>query len=128
MDENFFMPQLNRSRRIWLYLPPAYETSGLSYPVMYMHDGQNLFDVLTAYSGEWEVDEALNTLASQGHKVPIVVGIDNGGTNRIGEYTPWSNPDYGGGDGDLYIRFIVETLKPYIDQHYRTLSDRSNTA
>ncbi len=128
MDENFFMPQLNRSRRIWLYLPPAYETSGLSYPVMYMHDGQNLFDVLTAYSGEWEVDETLNTLASQGHKVPIVVGIDNGGTNRIGEYTPWSNPDYGGGDGDLYIRFIVETLKPYIDQHYRTLSDRSNTA
>ncbi|MHC1776454.1 MAG: alpha/beta hydrolase-fold protein [Lentimicrobium sp.] len=128
MDENFFIPQLGRSRRIWLYLPPAYETSGISYPVMYMHDGQNLFDVFTAYSGEWEVDEALNDLASQGHSVPIVVGIDHGGTNRIGEYTPWSNPDYGGGEGDLYIRFIVETLKPYIDQHYRTLPDRSNTA
>jgi predicted alpha/beta superfamily hydrolase len=128
MDENFFMPQLNRSRRIWLYLPTEYESSGLSYPVIYMHDGQNLFDVLTAYSGEWEVDETLNTLASQGHKVPIVVGIDNGGTDRIGEYTPWTNPDYGGGDGELYIRFIVETLKPYIDQHYRTLSDRNNTA
>jgi predicted alpha/beta superfamily hydrolase len=128
MDENFFMPQLNRSRRIWVYLPPDYETSGLSYPVMYMHDGQNLFDVLTSFSGEWEVDEALNTLASQGHKVPIVVGIDNGGVDRIAEYTPWPNTQYGGGDGDLYIRFIVETLKPQIDQQYRTLSDRNNTA
>lgn len=128
MDENFFMPQLSRSRRIWVYLPPDYESSGLSYPVLYMHDGQNLFDVLTSYSGEWEVDESLNALASQGHKVPIVVGIDNGGIDRIGEYTPWPNPEYGGGDGELYIRFIVETLKPYIDLYYRTLSDRSNTA
>ena len=127
MDDNFFMPQLNRNRSIRLYLPPGYETSGMSYPVLYMHDGQNLFDVLTSYSGEWEVDEALNTLASQGHKVPIVVGIDNGGSYRIGEYTPWSNAEYGGGDGDLYMRFIVETLKPYIDQHYRTLPDRNNT-
>lgn len=128
MDENFFIPQLNRTRRIWIYLPPDYETSGLNYPVMYMHDGQNLFDVLTSYSGEWQVDESLNTLALQGHKVPIVIGIDNGGADRIGEYTPWSNSEYGGGDGELYMQFIVETLKPYIDQHYRTLSDRNNTA
>lgn len=127
MAESFFMPQLNRNRTIRIYLPPDYETSALSYPVLYMHDGQNLFDVLTSFSGEWEVDEALNTLASCGHRVPIVVGIDNGGTYRIGEYTPWSNAEYGGGEGDLYMRFIVETLKPYIDQHYRTLPDRSNT-
>ena len=60
--------------------------------------------------------------------MPLVVGIDNGGGNRLSEYTPWSNPDYGGGDGEKYIQFIVETLKPYIDQHYRTLPDRSNTA
>ncbi|MFH1121315.1 MAG: alpha/beta hydrolase-fold protein [Bacteroidota bacterium] len=128
LNEDFFMPQLNRFRRIWIYLPPDYETSGFNYPVIYMHDGQNLFDVLTAYSGEWEIDEALNTLASQGYKVPIVVGIDNGGTDRIAEYTPWSNLQYGGGDGDLYIRFITETLKPYIDQNYRSLADRDNTA
>lgn len=127
MDDNFFMPQLNRNRSIRIYLPPAYETSGLSYPVLYMHDGQNLFDVLTSFSGEWEVDEALNTLASQGHIVPIVVGIDNGGSFRLSEYTPWPNTEYGGGDGELYMRFIVETLKPYIDQHYRTLPDRNNT-
>jgi predicted alpha/beta superfamily hydrolase len=128
MSTNFFIPQLNRNRRIWLYFPPDYETSGLNYPVLYMHDGQNLFDALTAFLGEWEVDETLNSLASQGYKVPIVVGIDNGGGDRLGEYTPWSNPDNGGGDGEKYMQFIVETLKPYIDQHYRTLPDRSNTA
>jgi pimeloyl-ACP methyl ester carboxylesterase len=93
-----------------------------------MHDGQNLFDALTAFAGEWEVDETLNNLAADGHKVPIVVGIDNGGTNRLGEYTPWVNTQYGGGDGEKYMQFIVETLKPYIDQHYRTLPDRDNTA
>jgi len=127
MSTNFYMPQLDRNRRIWIYFPPGYETSGMSYPVLYMHDGQNLFDAATAYAGEWNVDETLNTFAAQGIKVPIVVGIDNGGGDRIGEYTPWINPDYGGGDGEKYIRFIVETLKPYIDQNYRTLPDRENT-
>jgi predicted alpha/beta superfamily hydrolase len=127
MDNNFFMPQLNRSRRIWIYLPPGYETTTLQYPVLYMHDGQNLFDVETAFSGEWEVDETLNSLAADGVTVPIVVGIDNGGAYRIAEYTPWPNPQYGGGDGDAYARFIVETLKPYIDQNYRTLPSRENT-
>jgi predicted alpha/beta superfamily hydrolase len=126
MSTNFYMPQLDRYRRIWLYFPPGYETSGLNYPVLYMHDGQNLFDAATAFAGEWEVDETLNNFAGQGIKVPIVVGIDNG-PDRIGEYTPWTNPDYGGGDGEKYIRFIVETLKPYIDQNYRTLPGRENT-
>lgn len=128
MDENFAMPQFNRNRRIWLYFPPDYETSGINYPVMYMHDGQNLFDAMTSFAGEWEVDEALNALAAQGHKVPIVVGIDNGGLSRIEEYTPWVNADYGGGEGEKYMQFIVETLKPYIDANYRTLPDRDNTA
>lgn len=128
MSTDFFMPQLDRYRRIWLFFPPDYETSGLNYPVLYMHDGQNLFDAQTAFAGEWEVDETLNSLAAQGQKVPLVVGIDNGGGNRLGEYTPWSNAQYGGGDGEKYMQFIVETLKPYIDQHYRTLPDRGNTA
>jgi len=127
MTTAFYMPQLNRYRRIWLYFPPDYETSGISYPVLYMHDGQNLFDNLTSFAGEWKVDETLNSLAGQGKQVPIVVGIDNGGSDRIIEYTPWSNPEYGGGDGEKYVQFIVETLKPYIDQHYRTLPDRENT-
>jgi len=128
VSNDFFMPQLNRTRRIWIYLPPGYDDSNSNYPVMYMHDGQNLFDQQTSYAGEWEVDETLNALAEGGVKVPIVVGIDNGGTNRIDEYTPWSNPQYGGGEGEAYMNFLVETLKPYIDQHYRTLPDRENTA
>jgi predicted alpha/beta superfamily hydrolase len=127
MDEDFEMPQLNRTRRIWIYLPPDYEESSKDYPVLYMHDGQNLFDATTSYAGEWEVDETLNNLAEQGYEVPIVVGVDNGGTLRIAEYTPWVNPSYGGGQGCEYIDFVVETLKPFVDANYRTLPDQNNT-
>ena len=127
MDEDFYMPQLDRYRRIWLYLPPDYDSATKEYSVLYMHDGQNLFDAATAFAGEWEVDETLNEMYSDGKEVPIVVGIDNGGGERIDEYTPWANPDYGGGDGDLYAQFIVETLKPFIDENYRTKPGREFT-
>lgn len=128
MDDSFYMPQFDRNRRIWIYLPPNYESSQMHFPVMYMHDGQNLFDTQTSYAGEWEVDETLDELYAAGLRVPIVIGVDNGGGNRIDEYTPWVNPEYGGGDGRLHIDFIVETLKPYIDENYRTITDRNNTA
>lgn len=127
MDESFYIPQLDRNRRIWIYLPTNYENTSINYPVIYMHDGQNVFDESTAYSGEWEVDETLNKLALQGYQVPIVIGIDNGGADRIDELTPWVNEEYGGGDGSLYIDFIVETLKPYVDSHYRTKEGRDHT-
>jgi predicted alpha/beta superfamily hydrolase len=128
MDDEFYMPQLERTRRIWLYLPPDYDESDRYYPVLYMHDGQNLFDEITSYAGEWEVDETLNELAQQGYQVPIVVGIDNGGAFRIDELTPWYNDEYdAGGQGDEYIDFIVETLKLHIDENYRTLPDAENT-
>lgn len=128
MDDAFYIPQFDRNRKIWIYLPPDYETSGKNYPVMYMHDGQNLFDAATSFAGEWQVDESLNTLFKAGAPATIVVGIENGGANRIAEYTPWSNRNYGGGDGDRYLQFLVETLKPAIDAKYRTLPDRENTA
>ena len=127
LDEDFYMPQLNRNRRIWLYLPPDYNTSNKSYPVLYMHDAQNLFDNNTSFAGEWGVDEALNTLHAQGDYGCIVVGIDNGGQYRLDEYSPWVNANYGGGQGDEYIEFIANTLKPYIDDHYRTLEQRHST-
>jgi len=120
LDADFYIPQLNRYRRIWVYLPLYYENSAQYYPVLYMHDGQNLFDDLTSYAGEWGIDEALNELESEGYKVPIVVGIDNGGEHRLDEYSVWLNSSYGGGEGDAYIRFIVETLKPHIDSLFRT--------
>lgn len=127
LSEDFFMPQLNRSRRIWLYLPPDYQNSGRDYPVLYMQDGQNVFDASTSFSGEWQVDEALNQLFDEGDEGVIVVAIDNGGGSRIGEYTPWPNPNYGGGQGDAYVDFIVETLKPFIDENYRTKPGREFT-
>lgn len=129
LSANFYMPQLDRYRRILIYLPPDYETSQKHYPVMYMHDAQNLFDAATSFSGEWEVDESLNALFDQGDYGCIVVGIDNGGALRIDELAPWVNTTYNeGGEGAQYINFIVETLKPYVDQNYRTLSGRNYTA
>lgn len=127
LSDDFYMPQLDRNRRIWIYLPPDYQQSDKDYPVLYMHDGQNLFDSYTSFSGEWEVDETLNDLAQQGINVPIVIGIDNGGGHRLDEYSAWVNNDYGGGEGQEYIQFIVETLKPHIDENYRTLTGMNST-
>ncbi|UPQ79531.1 alpha/beta hydrolase-fold protein [Flavobacterium azooxidireducens] len=123
LSSNFYMPQLDRNRRIWLYLPPDYQTSTKNYPVLYMKDGQNLFDNLTSFAGEWEVDETLNTLFNQGDYGAIVVGIDNGLGERQNEYSPWVNAQYGGGQGDEYMEFIAETLKPYIDENFRTRTE-----
>ncbi|UAA38313.1 alpha/beta hydrolase [Paraneptunicella aestuarii] len=123
------IPQLNRSRTIRLYLPPDYEQSNVHYPVVYMHDGQNLFDNSTAPYGEWQIDESLNELARDSQFNIIVVGIDNGGDDyRLHELSPWENKEYGKAEGEEYAEFIVKTLKPYIDQRYRTLPERENTA
>ncbi len=129
ISTSFELPQLRRTRRVWLYLPPGYATSGRRYPVLYMQDGQNVFDSRTAFAGEWGVDEALNLLNTNGQDTAgcIVVAVDNGGASRLDEYSPWNNPQNGGGQGDLYLDFLVETLKPYIDTNYRTLASRENT-
>ena len=126
LDNAFFMPQLNKSRRIWLYLPPDYYTTAKKYPVLYMHDGQNLFDAFYSFAGEWGVDESLNKLFAEGDYGCIVVGIDNGGADRIKELSTWNNAQYGGGDGEKYTDFMVETLKPFIDSHYRTQPDAAS--
>ena len=120
LNNAFLMPQLSRNRKVWIYLPPDYYTTTKTYPVLYMEDGQNLFDNITSFSGEWQIDETLNALFSQGNYGAIVVGIDNGGGERLNEYSPWVNATYGGGQGDLYTQFLSETLKPYIDSNFRT--------
>lgn len=123
------IPQLDRLRTIRLYLPPDYGQSNKRYPVVYMHDGQNLFDNKTAPYGEWQIDESLDELARDKQFNIIVVGIDNGGDgNRLHELSPWENKEYGKAEGEEYAEFIVKTLKPYIDEHYRTLPERENTA
>lgn len=116
-------PQLNTKKRIWLYLPEDYKTSNKKYPVIYMHDAQNLFDKKTSFVGEWNVDETLDSLKTQ----VIVVGIEHGNEKRLDELTPFSNEKYGGGNGDAYLEFIVKTLKPHIDANYRTKTKANNT-
>ncbi len=128
LDTAFYIPQLNRYRRIWIYLPKTYNyTKGKYYPVLYMHDGQNLFNEQTAPFGEWGIDECLDTLQTQLNKECIVVGIDNGGEHRVTEYNPYDNEKYGRGEGNQYVDFIAQTLKPFIDKHFRTLKDAPNT-
>lgn len=129
LSENFKIPQLKATRRIWVYLPPNYDSTTKKYPVIYMHDGQNLFDNATSFSGEWGVDETMNQLAQSNNIEAIIVGIDNGGDARLDEYSPWKNTKYQkGGEGNQYIDFITQTLKPYIDKRYRTLTQPKNTA
>ncbi len=117
-------PQLNTTKKIWIYLPKNYDTSKKKYPVMYMHDAQNLFDAKTSYVGEWNVDEKLDSLNAQ----VIIVGIEHGNEKRMEELTPYKNAKYGGGNADNYLDFIVKTLKPEIDAKYRTKTNARNTA
>jgi predicted alpha/beta superfamily hydrolase len=125
VDTAFRIPQLNRVRRIWIYLPPDYNASNSTYAVMYMHDGQNLFDDSTSFAGEWGVDELMDSISTK-KKEMIVVGIDNG-AKRINEYCPYDMERFGKGEGDQYLEFLVRTLKPYIDKHYRTKKDKQDT-
>lgn len=128
LGEPVAMPGLERKRQLRLYLPPGYATSNKRYPVLYMHDGQNLFDAATAYAGEWKVDETLDALAREGKLELIVVGIDNGAAKRMTELNAWDYAPAGKGEGREYTDFIVKTVKPMIDSRYRTLPDRANTA
>ena len=122
------MPQLGRERTVRVYLPPGYEHSNKRYPVLYMHDGQNLFDATTSFSGEWNVDETLNELAKSKRLELIVIGIDHGGDRRMSELNGWENPKHEPGGGRQYMQFVVDTVKPYIDAHYRTRPGRNDTA
>lgn len=124
LSDTFRMPQLGKTRRVWVYLPADYAVSGKKYPVIYMQDGQNLFDEFTSAYGEWGIDELLDKMPAKDQC--IVVGIDHGGDNRITEYDPYDTK-YGKGRGDDYVEFLVKSLKPYIDHHYRTRPDARHT-
>jgi alpha-glucosidase len=117
-------PQLQASKKIWVYLPKNYTSTKKKFPVLYMHDAQNIFDTKTSYSGEWNVDEKLDSLNAQ----VIVIGIEHGNEKRMDELTPYKNEKYGGGNADNYLEFIVKTLKPEIDKKYRTNLNPRNTA
>lgn len=122
--DSFFMPGLSRYRTIRILLPQGYNGSAEKYPVIYMHDGQNLFDAATAAFGEWRVDESIQNV---GGKPPIIVGIDNG-PKRLTEYNPYNTSRFGNGEGAPYVKFIVETLKPFIDKEFRTMPGPVHTS
>lgn len=127
LDSVFYIPQLGVSRRIWIYIPPSYQNEKKKFPVIYMHDGQNLFDKLTSGFGEWGVDEILDSLSKLDIKQSIVVGINHGGSERLLEYNPFDSK-FGKGKGDAYVDFIVKSLKPFIDKNYRTLKSAKHTS
>lgn len=127
-DNNFDIPQLKRERKISVYLPPNYKVSNERYPVLYILDGQNVFDESKSYSGEWEVDETLNRIYEETGFGLIVVAIDHGGDKRLNEYSAWDNEKYGKGEGEDLLKFLTQTLKPKIDGAFRTNIDAPSTA
>jgi predicted alpha/beta superfamily hydrolase len=123
---SLWSPELENERDIFVYLPPSYGTGERRFPVLYMHDGQNLFDQETSFSGEWHVDGTMEVLGRRGIEA-IVVGVPNQGSHRLDEYSPFADPRLGGGRGEQYAAFIVNTVKPVIDRDFRTLTGREHT-
>ncbi|NIJ51776.1 alpha/beta hydrolase [Dyadobacter arcticus] len=127
VSDTFEIPQFNKTRRIQVLLPhDYYERPDLSFPVLYMNDAQNLFGEGSPY-GNWEIDQSLTKLAKEHKTGVIIVAIDHGGEDRILEFSPYTNPKLGKGQGELFLRFIATTLKPHIDKKYRTKPERLNT-
>lgn len=122
------LPGLGRPRTLRIHLPPDYARSpDRRYPVLYVHDGQNLFDAATAYAGEWGVDEAMDALAADG-VAAIVVGIDHGNARRSGELNPWrASVRLPPSEGRAYVADLVGRLKPFVDANYRTRPGRADT-
>jgi predicted alpha/beta superfamily hydrolase len=125
--EGVHSPELGNQRDVLVYLPPSYRRSDRSYPVLYMHDGQNLFDPSTSFAGEWGVGRAMHAAARRGLEA-IVVGVPNMGPERLDEYSPFPDPTAGGGGkGAAYADFLARTLKPIVDQRFRTEPGRDRT-
>ncbi|KPP99134.1 MAG: putative hydrolase of the alpha/beta superfamily [Bacteroidetes bacterium HLUCCA01] len=126
IDEHFEIPQLIKTRRIAAILPHNYHHTDKRYPVLYLQDGQNLFDDHAPF-GSWEVPRKLAWLAERGMGDVIIISIDHAESERLAEFTPSRETQLGIGDGQQYARFLAETLKPYVDAHFRTLPEREHT-
>jgi predicted alpha/beta superfamily hydrolase len=121
-----------RFLRVWL--PPEYDdpvNAGRSYPVLYLNDGQNLFETSTAFGGvEWQVDETADRLIREGTIPPlIIVGIDNTGKNRFREYMPHRslNPMMLRVQGSRYPNFLIKEVMPFVARNYRVATGPENT-
>lgn len=133
LHQNFYSRYLNNSRDLIVYLPPGYDSAPeRRYPVLYMQDGQNIFDEATSFffAKERHMDEIAQDLIQRHQIEPlIIVGIYSVPYDRINEYTPTKPRGSNiGGHADNYGRMLVEEIKPFIDEHYRTIKKRSDTA
>lgn len=123
---------LEHTRGVWVWLPPGYGEGDRRYPVLYVHDGNNLFDPSSAFLGrEWHLDEVLSRGIHTGQLPPLIaIGVGNSPA-RLAEYTHRTGEHDGrtvGGQGASYARFLVEELKPAVDATYRTRRGREHTA
>ena len=126
ISEDFEIPQLIKTRRITALLPHNYNHTDKKYPVLYLQDGQNLFDDYAPF-GNWGIDKKLALMAEQDKGELIIIAIDHAEEERVAEFTPSHNTKLGKGEGEKYVRFLSETLKPFVDQNFRTKSERLNT-
>lgn len=126
INEAFEIPELIRTRRVAALLPHDYYETDKRYPVLYLQDGQNLFDDDAPY-GSWGVDKQLASMTARGMGDLIVVAIDHADAKRTSEFTPSFKTKLGHGDGRNYSRFLAKTLKPYIDGNFRTLPEPEHT-
>ena len=120
-------PQRRNRRDIDVYLPPSYGAGRRRYPVVYMHDGQNLSNPETAFAATWQLDDVLRDLAAHGIEA-IVVGVHNAGDERLTEYSPFPDRRHGGGGADRYLAFLTDTVKPRVDRLFRTARGPQRTA
>lgn len=125
ISEEFEIPQLNKTRRIWALLPYDYENSKENYPVLYLQDAQNLFNEKAKY-GNWEIDKKLAVMSEYHIGKIIIIAIEHAEHDRIKEYNV-GKTILGVGQGKKYIRFITDTLKPFIDKQFRTKPEREHT-
>ncbi len=122
------LPGFARPASLRILLPAGYAEGTARYPVIYLFDGQNLFDAATSYAGEWGVDETLESLRAAHGFEAIVVGIDHGGALRANELSAWPNREFGGGRFDALLADLVGRIKPWVDTSYRTRRGREDTA
>ncbi len=113
-------------RHLTIYLPPSYDRGERHYPVIYMQDGQNLFDPEESFAGSWRVDIAMDQAAGRGFE-GIAVGIPNAGEGRLAEYSPFDDPEGGPGRGREYVAYMADIIKPLVDARYRTIPGRGTT-
>ena len=126
ISEEFEIPQLVKTRRIAALLPYNYDETDKRYPVLYLQDGQNLFDDYAPF-GSWGVDKKLAILQEKGMGDIIVISIDHAESERIEEFTPSIKTKLGVGEGKKYVEFLRDTLKPFVDKNFRTLTEREHT-